>query len=246
MLRNKILTLSVHFFSTVIIIAALNINGCAVTSAVTNSVWPPYDKIDISANENVNFDLHNRPSPVQVKVYELSSRTTFDNLDFDGLFNHEEAQLKGELLSKTVFFLQPREHLKFKIDLQNKTAFIAILAAYRDIDNSKWKHVYRVKSHGHYRHTITLGSNGIIAGKVAEDTSKKLLKRGSLTSITKTRVVTKKTIGHNKNPTTTTLSKEASGENNASKDSAGSEPTLTEKVGKTVTDKIIEKVTMPK
>ncbi|NOY73155.1 MAG: type VI secretion system lipoprotein TssJ [Gammaproteobacteria bacterium] len=239
MLRNKILTLSVYFFS---IVTVLNISGCAVT----NHVWPPYDKISISADEDVNFDLHNRPSPVQVKVYELSSRTTFDNLDFDGLFNHEEAQLRGELLSKTVFFLQPREHLKLKIELQNKTAFIAILAAYRDIDNSKWKHVYKVKSHGHYRHTITLGSNGIIAGKVTEDTNKQTIKTGASTSITKTRVVTRKTTGHKKRSTTTTLGKEKSGKENVNKDNAGSAPTLTEKLGNTVTDKIIEKVTVPK
>jgi len=166
MLASQIKPITTCFLSVVMAIALLNITGCSVTSRV----WPPYDKISISADKNVNLDVDSRPSPVQVKIYELSSRTTFDNLDFDGLFNHPEAQLSDELLSKIVFFLQPNETLKHKIQMQKEASYIAVLAAYRDIDNVRWKHVYKVKSHGRYRHSITLSEDGIIAGKVVEET----------------------------------------------------------------------------
>lgn len=143
-------------------IMLLSLSSCATTS----KVWKPYDRLSIYASDNLNPDGNEKPSPIQLKVYELSSRTTFDNQDFAGLFNNGETLLSDELLSSKILIVQPREFLKHQINLQEKTKFIAILAAYRNIDEARWKHIYAVKPHGHYKHDISLGPNAIIDGKV--------------------------------------------------------------------------------
>jgi|GEM_PF-904411 len=154
---------------TIILFLTTLLTGLVGCGSVTSRVWTPYDKISMTASKNVNPDGNLRPSPIQVKVFELSSRTTFDNVDFEGLFYQGETLLSDELLSKATFTIQPKETLKHEILLNKQAKFVAILAAYRNIDSARWKHIYKVKPHGHYRHTITLGDNGIIAGKVVEE-----------------------------------------------------------------------------
>jgi len=137
--------------------------------ATTSKIWKPYDRLSIQASDNLNPDGNQKPSPIQLKVYELSSRTTFDNQDFEGLFNNGKTLLSDELLSSKVLIVQPKELLEYQINLQEKTKFIAILAAYRNIDEARWKHIYAVKPHGHYKHDISLSANAIIDGKVIDN-----------------------------------------------------------------------------
>ncbi|VAW45386.1 hypothetical protein MNBD_GAMMA03-1707 [hydrothermal vent metagenome] len=159
--------ITTYLFVFVMLTTLLNIAGC---TSVSNYVWTPYAKISIVADKDVNPDLNNRPSPVQIKIYELSSRTTFDNLNFDALFNHSEAQLSDELLTEATFFLQPGETLNHEITMQEQASYIAVLAAYRDIDNVKWRYLYKVEPQGYYWHNLILNNTGIIAGKIIEKT----------------------------------------------------------------------------
>ncbi len=135
----------------------LLLNGCTAP----NYVWPAYDKISLYADLDVNPDDNERPSPIQVKVYELAARTTFDNLDFQGLFNNGTAQLSDELISEKTFFIQPNETISHKIELNKSATHIAIVAAYRKIDSARWKYIYPVKSYGYYKHSIEFTSNAV-------------------------------------------------------------------------------------
>ncbi len=133
------------------------IGGCTAP----NYVWPPYDKITLYANPNVNPDDNNRPSPIRIKIYELAARTTFDNLDFQGLFINGSTLLSDELISEETFVIQPNETLSHKIGLSKAATHIAIVAAYRKIDEARWKHIYPVKSYGYYKHAIEFTNDAI-------------------------------------------------------------------------------------
>jgi type VI secretion system protein VasD len=136
--------------------------GCSMISAI----WPPYAKLTIIADKRMNPDINQRPSPVQIKVLELSSRNTFDNLDFESLFYQGKTLLSDELLSEVTLTIQPEETLLHRVNLHQESSFIAVLSAYRNIDGARWKHIYEVKPHGHYKHTITLTHNAIRAGDI--------------------------------------------------------------------------------
>ena len=47
----------------------------------------------IEASTSVNPSLSKRPSPVQVRVYELKTPTAFNNADFVSLYQRDQAEL---------------------------------------------------------------------------------------------------------------------------------------------------------
>lgn len=152
---------------------------CACST--TAKIWKPYDNITITAGASVNQDANKRASPVQIKIYSLSSRSTFDNLDFDRAFYNAKTLLSDELLSEAEYTVQPSETAEHTVNLTKNTHFIAILAGFIDIDNARWKHVYKVKPHGHYNHSITINENSIIEGKpsITKESIEENVKKGS-------------------------------------------------------------------
>lgn len=150
----------------ILLTTLLNIAACSTTA----KVWKPYDDITISATSSTNPDGKNRPSPVQFKIYELSARSTFDNLGFDRAFYDAKTFLSDELISDAEYTIQPSQTIEHTVDLTKSTRFIVILAGFIDVDNARWKHVYEVKPYGHYKHQITISEKEIIAGKVEEET----------------------------------------------------------------------------
>ena len=146
------------------IIIVFTFSACSTTA----KVWPPFDKLEITADEGMNPDGKGVPSPMQLKVYELSERETFDNLNFDRAFNQAKSLLSDTLLTEKSLTLQPNVTLKHKIDLNKETQFIAVVAGFIDIDNAQWKHVYAVNPKGYQSHSITVTSNDIIVGKLED------------------------------------------------------------------------------
>ena len=159
-----------------ILMVLTGLSACSITA----KVWKPYDEITVATLANVNPDTYKRPSPIQIKIYELTSRATFDNLDFDRAFHNAKTLLSDQLLSEFEYTIQPNENIKHTINLQKGSAFIAIIAGFIDIDNTKWKHVYKVKDHGHYKHYITITDVEIKEGKPAKTLTTEDLKTEDL------------------------------------------------------------------
>lgn len=151
-------------FLLVIASILVTISACSTTA----KVWKPYDDITISAKAYVNPDGSDRSSPIQVKIYELSARSTFDNLDFDRAFYEAKTLLSDQLVSEAEYTIQPSETIKHKVDLKKSAHFIAILAGFIDVDNARWKHIYEVKPYGYHEHQITLTERMIVEGKVEQ------------------------------------------------------------------------------
>ncbi len=154
-------TLPHYLLLKALILISLVMSGCTVVK----TVWKPYDEIELIATQDVNPDGNDRASPIQLRIYQLTSRTTVDNLEFDELYFNGEALLSDELLSLDEVILQPGESLSRKIALQDTAGFIAVVAAFRNLDTSKWKFVYDVHDYGHYRHPVTIEANSIRAGR---------------------------------------------------------------------------------
>lgn len=135
--------------------------GCTVA----NMAVSPFNKITLVGADDLNPDINGRPSPVQVKVLHLSARTTFDNLSFDELFFNAKTLLSDELLLEQNYTLQPKEKIKEKHPVDKGTRFVAVLAAYRDIDRARWRHITRVSDKHYYSHRFEIGSLAIVPSK---------------------------------------------------------------------------------
>ncbi|WP_341317025.1 type VI secretion system lipoprotein TssJ [Paraburkholderia sp. IMGN_8] len=100
---------------------------------------PTAVKVSVAVLAAANPDSSGRPSPIVVRVYELKSTAAFDSADFFTLYGKDQATLGADLNAKSEFLLRPGESRSFEQTVQPGTKFIAVVAAYRDIERSRWR-----------------------------------------------------------------------------------------------------------
>ncbi|WP_233888768.1 type VI secretion system lipoprotein TssJ [Paraburkholderia flagellata] len=102
---------------------------------------PTAIKVNVVVLATANPDSKGRPSPIVVRVYELKSTAAFDSADFFTLYGKDQATLGADLNAKNEFLLRPGESKSFEQVVQPGTKYVAIVAAYRDIERSRWRAV---------------------------------------------------------------------------------------------------------
>lgn len=119
-------------------ILALALAGCS------SSPKPAKVSGNIAASATVNPSVSKRPSPVLVRVYELKAATGFNNADFISLYQRDQAELGADIVSREEFTLAPGEKRPWNKTLSADTRFIAVFAAYRDLERAQWRNVVAV------------------------------------------------------------------------------------------------------
>lgn len=93
----------------------------------------------ISAAADLNPSVSNRPSPLIVRLYELRSDAAFNKADFIALYQGDQATLGGDLVAKDEMMIQPGESRPYQRKLAVETRYVAVFAAYRDIERAVWR-----------------------------------------------------------------------------------------------------------
>lgn len=119
------------------------------------SASPPLLQGTIKVDPAANPDLNGRASPVIVRVYELRSSAAFSGADFFSLFDKERETLAGDLVGREEYGLRPAETLPYQRQLQPDTKFIGVVAAFRDLEHSRWRQVTPVPAER--QSTIAIG-----------------------------------------------------------------------------------------
>lgn len=104
----------------------------------------PKSFVSYQATEDINPSIYNRPSPVVVKVFYLTSRTAFDNNDFFVMYNNPKAALGGDLVADEEYIFSPGMTKSMEIKPAENVKFMATIVAYRDLDNSRWKAITKI------------------------------------------------------------------------------------------------------
>lgn len=93
----------------------------------------------ISAAANLNPSVSQRPSPLNVRLYEMRSVADFSKADFMALYQSDVATLGNGLVLRDEFTLAPGESRAYQRTLSPETRFIAVFAAYRDVERATWR-----------------------------------------------------------------------------------------------------------
>jgi type VI secretion system protein VasD len=123
------------------------IAACATT--------PPVLQGSIKAEPTSNPDGRGRPSPIVIRVYELRALGAFTSADFFSLFEKETETLGVELVGREEYTVRPSETKPYQRQLQADTKFIGVVAAFRDLENSRWRQTAPVPTSREI--TITVG-----------------------------------------------------------------------------------------
>lgn len=107
---------------------------------------PTVVQAKIVVSPQVNPDVNSRPSPIVMRIYELKNLGKFEDADFYKLSDDYEAALGSDLLASEQFHLRPGEIKTLKHAVAPQTKYIAVTAAYRDINAAVWRAFIRIKT----------------------------------------------------------------------------------------------------
>ena len=108
---------------------------------------PTIIKAQIQVLCDVNPGLSGKPSPIVVHLYDLSAKGAFVQADYFSLAKKGKAVLGDDLVAKEMFHLKPGEKKLIQRTLASKTRYLAVVAAYRDIDQALWRGVIAIPAH---------------------------------------------------------------------------------------------------
>lgn len=117
------------------------LSGCSLFKPTTISEV----QLKAVAAANVNPDVHKRPSPIVIRVYELKARTQFDALDFLSLSERDKDTLGADLLSREEFVMRPGETKAIVKKVSPEAQFIGITAGYRNLERAQWRAVSAIQ-----------------------------------------------------------------------------------------------------
>ncbi|WP_122847463.1 type VI secretion system lipoprotein TssJ [Pseudomonas viridiflava] len=150
---------STAFFNTLAALTALVVlAGCSTLS--------PYSHVTklnlkLTASDQVNPDLNGRPSPVVVRLFELKHPVAFENADFFSLYERAKESLAPDMVASEELELRPGETVELKLSLQEGSRYVGVLAAYRDLPDSRWRYTLQVTPVEITDADLTFDQNGI-------------------------------------------------------------------------------------
>jgi type VI secretion system protein VasD len=109
---------------------------------------PPVLTLTITGGLDQNPDGLGRPSPVAVRVYQLSSTAKFEQSDVFALKDREAQTLGPESQGSQEYLIAPGEKKTVTINLKPTVSAIGVAAMYRDIDHARWRAVQPANASG--------------------------------------------------------------------------------------------------
>lgn len=119
--------------------------------------------LTLTASDEVNPDLHGRPSPVVVQLLELRHPVAFENADFFSLYGRGEQALPKDWVAGEEMELRPGEQRELKLSVEPHSRYVGVLAAYRDLPQVQWRYVLPVVHKRLTRAELVLDHTGIRA-----------------------------------------------------------------------------------
>jgi type VI secretion system protein VasD len=96
-----------------------------------------------------------------VRLFELKHPVTFENADFFSLYEHAKESLAPDLVVSEEIELRPGETVEMKLSVQEGSRYVGVLAAYRDLPETKWRYTVKVTPAGVTAADLTLDQVGI-------------------------------------------------------------------------------------
>jgi type VI secretion system protein VasD len=117
--------------------------------------------LKLSASDQLNPDLNGRPSPIVVRLFELKHPVAFENADFFSLYERAKESLAPDMVTAEELELRPGETLELKLSLQEVSRYIGVLAAYRDLPETRWRYTVPIAPQSVTNTDLTLDRAGI-------------------------------------------------------------------------------------
>jgi type VI secretion system protein VasD len=85
----------------------------------------------------------------------------FENADFFSLYERAKESLAPDLLASEELELRPGETIELKLSVREGSRYVGILAAYRDLPETKWRYTVQIAPVDVTEADLTLDRAGI-------------------------------------------------------------------------------------
>ena len=101
-------------------------------------------ELTITASEKLNPDIENRASPIVIRIYQLTHIDSFNNSDFFALYENDQSILAKDLKYREEMEIKPSLISSKSLEINPNSKYIAVLAAFRDLDKAQWKSILKI------------------------------------------------------------------------------------------------------
>jgi type VI secretion system protein VasD len=108
-----------------------------------------------------NPDVSGKPSPVAVRIYQLTATAKFERGDVFALTEHEQQTLGQDDAGSQEFVLSPGETQTKTFELKPGVQAVGVVVLYRDIDQAQWRAVAPVATSGPTKLLLSVGKLAI-------------------------------------------------------------------------------------
>lgn len=115
----------------------------------------------VTANNGLNPDLSGRPSPIVVRLIELRHPAAFQSTDFFALYQNPRQSLAPDFITQEEFELRPGNWHALKVHVQPGSRYVGVLAAYRDLQATRWREVIPLEEGALHRVRLHLDEHGL-------------------------------------------------------------------------------------
>lgn len=119
----------------VLILFSLLLSGCSFKQS------SPTTRIDLHliGSDKLNPDLHGRPSPIVLRLYELKNPVAFEHAEFFTLYQQPQETLSLDLIAHEEMELRPGEKHELNLLTTPAGGYLGVLAAYRNLPEAHWQ-----------------------------------------------------------------------------------------------------------
>lgn len=121
----------------------------------------PMLRVDVSAAGNANRGPSGQGLPVVVRLYELNAQGAFSGADFFSLYNDQAGTLGGEVVASEELNLAPGGSRSLAKPLSPDARYFGAIAAFRDIDNARWRALVPLAAETDNTLAVTVGADAI-------------------------------------------------------------------------------------
>ncbi|HTN29630.1 MAG TPA: type VI secretion system lipoprotein TssJ [Pseudomonas sp.] len=115
----------------------------------------------VTASNSLNPDLGGRPSPIVVRLIELRHPAAFENTDFFALYQNPRQALAPDFVTQEEFELRPGSWRALKLHVQPGSRYVGVLAAYRDLQETRWRQVIPLEEQALHKVRLHLDDQGV-------------------------------------------------------------------------------------
>lgn len=146
--RVDLSRLNTQWLAVLLSALLLNTSACSTKDEViAPSPDPTILELKVQAGKHLNPDIEGRASPLVVRIYQFTAIDKFNTSDFFAIYDNDTALLGQEIIFRKELELQPDTQQQLSLESKPEARYLAIFAAFRNLDTAQWKASMQIVPH---------------------------------------------------------------------------------------------------